>query len=72
MLAHTKPVEAGEHSIRWKIAASGNSIRSFAEKSGVPRSTLVLAIDGANIVPQTAKKIADALNMKPEELFDFE
>ena len=35
-------------------------------------STLVLAIDGANIVPQTAKKIADALGMKPEELFDFE
>jgi lambda repressor-like predicted transcriptional regulator len=72
MLAHAKPIEAGEHSIRWKIAASGNSIRSFAEKSGVPRSTLVLAIDGANIVPQTAKKIADALGMKPEELFDFE
>jgi lambda repressor-like predicted transcriptional regulator len=72
MLVHAKPVEAGAHSIRWKIAASGNSIRSFAEKSGVPRSTLVLAIDGANIVPQTAKKIADALGMKPEELFDFE
>ena len=72
MLAHAKPIEAGAHSIRWKIAASGHSIRSFAEKSGVPRSTLVLAIDGANIVPQTAKKIADALGMKPEELFDFE
>ena len=72
MLAHAKPVEAGARSIRWKIAASGHSIRSFAEKSGVPRSTLVLAIDGANIVPQTSKKIADALGMKPEELFDFE
>ena len=71
-MAHAKPVEAGARSIRWKIAASGHSIRSFAEKSGVPRSTLVLAIDGANIVPQTAKKIADALGMKPEELFDFE
>lgn len=72
MLAHVKPVSAGEHSVLWKIAASGHSVRSFAKKAGVSKSSLSVAINGAGIAPQTAKKIADALGMKPEELFDFE
>lgn len=71
MLAHVKPVEAGEHSIAWLIAANGHSIRSFAKKAGVSKSSLSVAISGESIAPQTAKKIADALGMKPEELFDY-
>ncbi|HPS80246.1 MAG TPA: helix-turn-helix transcriptional regulator [Candidatus Limiplasma sp.] len=72
MMAIARPTESGEHSLRWLIATHGHSIRSFAEASGVSRACLTMAVDGAQITPSTAKKIADALGMKPEELFDFE
>jgi lambda repressor-like predicted transcriptional regulator len=72
MLAYIKHISARENNVLWKIAASGHSVRSFAKKAGVSKSSLSVAINGAGIAPQTAKKIADALGMKPEELFDFE
>ena len=72
MVARIKPVPAGEHSLAWEIGCRGHNKKTFAKAAGLSMNTITTALSGETISPRTAKKIADALGMKPEELFDFE
>ena len=72
MVAQIKPVAAGEHSLAWEIGCRGHSKQTFAKEAGLSMNTVTTALSGETISPASAKKIADALGMKPEELFDFD
>jgi transcriptional regulator with XRE-family HTH domain len=52
-------------------AASGMSIRKLAEDAGVSTETIYSLEHGRRdfIWPKTARKLADALGVSPEELF---
>ena len=72
MVARIKPVAAGEHSLAWEIGCRGHSKQTFSKAAGLSWNTLTTALSGGTISPASAKKISDALEMNPEELFDFE
>lgn len=67
MVIMAKPITA------FKIAYAGFSVRAFAEFIGKSRGNLMqILARKQSATPQTAKKIADALRMRTDELFDFD
>jgi transcriptional regulator with XRE-family HTH domain len=71
MCARISSMEVNPSRFKELRTARGMSIRKLAEEAGVSTETIYSLEHGRRdfIWPQTARKLADALGVSPEELF---